>query len=154
MIHRRLLYETFFLGLRGHAPERGETTAEKEERNLRKPRNESERREHAAGDRHRARLCTELRREHLAHAGAARRVGHHDAGGRADDQRRDLRDETIADCEDRVLRQRLTDRQSALERADEDAADDVDRRDQQSGDRVALHELRRAVHRAVEVGLA
>ena len=37
--------------------------------------------------------------------------------------------------------------------ADEDAADDVDRGDEQAGDRVALHELRRAVHRAVEVGL-
>ena len=41
-----------------------------------------------------------------------------------------------------------------LERADEDAADDVDGGDEQAGDGVALHELRRAVHRAVEVGLA
>jgi hypothetical protein len=42
----------------------------------------------------------------------------------------------------------------ALHDADEDAADDVDERDEQAGDRVALHELRRAVHGAEEVGLA
>ena len=86
-----------------------------------------------------------------AHARAAGGVRDHDAGGGADDQRRDLRDETVADREDRVLRQRLADRQAALERADEDAADDVDGRDEQAGDRVALHELGGTVHRAVEV---
>ena len=37
--------------------------------------------------------------------------------------------------------------------ADDDAADEVDRRDDDRGDRVALDELRGAVHRAVEVGL-
>ena len=155
MIRRGLLRRcAFSRAFAAHAAERGEPAAEHEERNLRKAGHESERREHAAGHRHRARLRAELRREHLAHPRAARRVRHHDAGGGADDQRRDLRDETVADREDRVLRQRLADRQSALERADEDAADDVDRRDEQAGDRVALHELRRAVHRAVEVGLA
>ena len=71
-----------------------------------------------------------------------------------DDERRDLRDESVADREHRVGRRRLCERQSALHDADEDAADDVDGGDEQARDRVALHELRRAVHRAVEVGLA
>ena len=47
---------------------------------------------------------------------AAGGVRDHDAGGGLIDQRRDLRDETVADREDRVLRQRLADRQSLLER--------------------------------------
>ena len=38
--------------------------------------------------------------------------------------------------------------------ADDDAADEVDRDDEHAGHRVALDELRGAVHRAVEVGLA
>ena len=101
-----------------------------------------------------ARMRAELRREHDAHPGAARRVRDHDAGGRAHDERRDLRDETIADGEDGVLRERLTHRQTFLHDADEDAAHDVDRRDEEAGDRVALHELGRAVHRAVEVRLS
>ena len=51
------------------------------------------------------------------------------------------------------MRPGLGDRQAVLERADHEAADDVDDEDQDAGDRVAAHELARAVHRAVEVGL-
>ncbi len=39
-----------------------------------------------------------------------------------------------------------------LQGADEDAAEQVDEHDQQARDRIAAHELARAVHRAVEVG--
>jgi len=38
-----------------------------------------------------------------------------------------------------------------LHDADDEAADDVDRHDDDGGDRVALDELRGAVHRAVEI---
>ena len=48
---------------------------------------------------------------------------------------------------------RLAERQALLHDADDDAADEVDQRDQDAGHRVALDELRGAVHRAVEVGL-
>ena len=41
-----------------------------------------------------------------------------------------------------------------LEHADDEAADEVDRGDDEAGDGVAAHELRGAVHRAVEVGVA
>ena len=41
-----------------------------------------------------------------------------------------------------------------LQHADDDAAEQVDRDDDHAGDGVALDELRGAVHRAVEVGLA
>ena len=43
--------------------------------------------------------------------------------------------------------------QARLHHTDEEAADQVDHGDDQAGDRVALHELRGTVHRAVEVGL-
>ena len=42
---------------------------------------------------------------------------------------------------------------SAHENADDESADHVDQRDDQSRDRVAAHKTRRAVHRAVEVRL-
>ena len=42
---------------------------------------------------------------------------------------------------------------AALHHAERDAADHVDDDDDDSGDRVTLDELRRAVHRTVEVGL-
>ena len=44
-------------------------------------------------------------------------------------------------------------REALLQHADGDAAEDVDGDDDSAGDRVAAHELGRAVHRAVEVGL-
>ena len=44
-------------------------------------------------------------------------------------------------------------RHALLDDADDDAAEQVDAGDQDAGDRVALDELRGAVHRAVEVGL-
>ena len=47
----------------------------------------------------------------------------------------------------------LAERQALLHDADDDAADEVDQRDQDAGHGVALDELRGAVHRAVEVGL-
>jgi hypothetical protein len=129
MIRGGLRLNARLLSRRSHASERDETTAEARGRNLRKSGHEPKAREHQAPAIVIARGCAlSWRREHYAHAIPAAAVRHHDAGGRADDQRRNLRDESVADGEDRVLRQRLADRQSALERADEDAADDVDRR--------------------------
>ena len=53
----------------------------------------------------------------------------------------------------REVLDRLAERHALLHHADDDAADEVDDGDQDAGDRVALDELRGAVHRAVEVGL-
>ena len=66
-------------------------------------------------------------------------------------ERRDLRDEAVADREDAVLRDRPADLLAVHEHAHADAADDVDGRHDETGDRVALHEFHRAVHRAVEL---
>ena len=76
-----------------------------------------------------------------------------DAGRDGDQQRGDLRAEAVADRQQREVLGGLAERQALLHDADDDAADEVDQRDQDAGHRVALDELRGAVHRAVEVGL-
>ena len=58
----------------------------------------------------------------------ARRAGDDDAGGDRDQQRRDLRDEAVADRQQREVLAGLGDRHALLDDADEDAADDVDAR--------------------------
>ena len=81
-----------------------------------------------------------------------RGAGHDQTGRQRDQQRRDLRDEPVTDGQQAVGLDRLAERHVLLEHADREAADQVDRDDDDGGDRVALHELRRTVHRAVEVG--
>ena len=61
-----------------------------------------------------------------------------------------MRDETVADGEDGVGGARLGERELHLHDADEDTADHIDEGDDEAGDRVAAHELRRTVHGAEE----
>ena len=82
-----------------------------------------------------------------------RGAGHDQTGRQRDQQRRDLRDEAVADGQQAVRLDRLAERHVLLQDADREAADEVDGDDDDGGDRVALDELRRTVHRAVEVGL-
>jgi hypothetical protein len=70
-----------------------------------------------------------------------------------DDQRRNLRDQAVADGEQRVGVRRRGEREALLHDADDHAADDVDQHDQEAGDGVAAHEFRGAVHGAVKAGL-
>ena len=99
--------------------------------------------EHLAGD-----LAAEVRR--------ARRARDEDAGRGRDQQRRDLRGEAVADRQQReVCGSRLANDMLLLHARRRRCppmrliATIID-----AGDRVALDELRGAVHRAVEVGLA
>ena len=82
-----------------------------------------------------------------------RRAGDEDAGGDGDQQRGDLRAQAVADRQQREVLGGLAERHAHLHDADDDAADEVDAGDEDAGHRVALDELRGAVHRAVEVGL-
>ncbi len=83
----------------------------------------------------------------LADAGDDHRRGHRDQ------QRRHLGDQGIADGQQDEVVGRRAGAHAVLQRADQEAADDVDEQDQQRGDGVAAHELARAVHRAEELGL-
>jgi hypothetical protein len=72
-------------------------------------------------------------------------------GRSGNDQRRQLRHQAIADGEKRVILRGLRKREIVLHRADREPADDVDQHDDDAGDRIAAHELARAVHGTVEL---
>jgi hypothetical protein len=72
------------------------------------------------------------------------------AGRHRDHQGRDLRHQAVADGEQHIGAPRFAEIHPVRGDADDDAADDVDRHNQQSGNRVAAHELARAVHGAEE----
>ena len=114
---------------------------------------ERERADHRAGDHRRLALVEDLAGDVVAEVLLGRRARDEDAGGDGDQQRRDLRAQAVADRQQRELLGGLAERHALLHDADDDAADQVDQRDQDAGHRVALDELRGAVHRAVEVGL-
>ncbi len=99
------------------------------------------------------RLFGDLADDVRAHVVVARGPGDDQAGGDREQQRRDLGDEAVADREQAVRRDRVAERHPHLADADGEAADQVDQRDDDRRDRVALDELRGTVHRAVEVGL-
>ncbi len=84
----------------------------------------------------------------------ARGPGDEDAGGRRQNERRNLRDEPVADGQEPVALERVADAHPPLRDADREAAEDVDGRDDERRDDVPLHELHRAIHRAVELALA
>ena len=72
---------------------------------------------------------------------------YNDARRDGDQQGWDLTDKPVADCQDRVDADRLGHRHAVLACSDRNPADDVDDRNNQAGDCVALHEFHRAVHR-------
>ncbi len=114
---------------------------------------EPEHRENRRGDHQRLGLAEELRQELRAGGFALADARHDETGSRRDHQRGNLRHQAVADGEQHVVVRGLRERQVVLQHADGEPAEDVDEEDQDPGDGVAAHELRRAVHRAVEVGL-
>ncbi len=72
--------------------------------------------------------------------------------GNRNQQRRNRRDQTVSDRQDGESRQCRGDIHAVLEDADEQAANDIDQRDQYRRHRVALREPNGSVHRAVEFG--
>ena len=68
-------------------------------------------------------------------------------------QRRHLRHQRITDRERDVSLPRLGRGQAVADHPDGEPGDDIDRQDQQSRRRIALHEFGRTIHRTVEIGL-
>jgi hypothetical protein len=77
-------------------------------------------------------------------------AGDQHAGGDADEQGRDLRHHGIADRQHGEAVRGLGRRHAEVDRADDDATEDVDGGDHQPGDGIALDELHGAVHAAVK----
>ena len=138
-------------------PSSEEEAADDEERDLRQARDEARRRMITrAGDQRRLALARGSGPAmSVPRSSLGGRAGDDDAGRDRDQQRRDLRDEAVADGQQREVLDGLAERHALLQRRRSTMppirliSDDDD-----AGDRVALDELRGAVHRAVEVGLA
>ena len=62
-----------------------------------------------------------------------------------------MRDQAVADGQQRVALRRLFYRQMVLQHAENEPANNVDQRDDDAGDGITFDELHRAVHGAVEL---
>ncbi|AHG33440.1 hypothetical protein BBQ_3538 [Burkholderia pseudomallei MSHR511] len=147
--HARRLLRGLALGHRARQPDRA--AAEQQKREVRHVRDEPHQHDDRACDHQHARVREELRGELRADVLVGRHARDDHAGRGRDHERRDLRDEAVADREQRVVLARRGEAHVVLGHPDDEAADHVDRHDDQARDRVAAHELRRAVHRAVEL---
>jgi hypothetical protein len=123
-----------------------------QERKARHPGQDADHEQHPRRDQRRARPAADLA-EQARPERLLGRVARDEHGGRGrHEQGRDLAHQAVADRQLRVALAGLGQRQAAGD-AERDAADQVEQRDDQAGDRVAAHELRGAVHRPVELGL-
>ncbi|MGF6302212.1 hypothetical protein OKW42_005565 [Paraburkholderia sp. WC7.3d] len=134
------------------AAELDQAGAENQEREVRHARDQAHQHEDAAGDHQHARVREQLPGQLRADVLVGCDARHDHAGRRRNHQRRNLRDEAVADRQQRVVLARRGKTHVVLDHADDQPADDVDHHDQETGDRIAAHELARAVHRAVELG--
>ena len=116
-------------------------TGKRKERDARKPGHNGEEEQDARKDHKDAIVAEELLDEVAAEVPLRCRTGHDDTGRRRDEQRRNLRDEPLADGKQRVGLERLCRVHVALEHADDEAAADVDHHDDDRRDRIALDEL-------------
>ena len=73
-------------------------------------------------------------------------------GGDRQHQRGQLCHQRVADREHDISLRGVAHRHLMADHAEDQAADDVDREDQEASDSIALHELGRTVHRAIEIG--
>ena len=103
------------------------------------------------GDKQGLGLAEQLLADFPAHVLRARHARDDDRDGRGQQQRRNLRDQAVADGQQRVGACGVAKRQVMHHDADGKAADDVEDQDHDAGGGVAAHELAGAVHGAVEV---
>ena len=129
-----------------HARERGERQEGQPGNN---PQDHHQEGRHEEG----GRVIAELSQNGLFRRTAGAALGDEQARGQRDDQRGNLRDETVPDRQLGVDVARRRQPQPMPGDADHDAAEDVDAQDDQARDRVAAHELGGAVHRSEECAL-
>lgn len=91
--------------------------------------------------------------DQLAHVLGARGAGNHDRSGGGQQQRWQLRHQTVTDGQQGIDLAGIGEGHVVLQHTDEHAADEVDEQNQQTGNGVAAHELAGTVHGTVELGL-
>ena len=106
---------------------------------------------HEGGHAERGRIIGQLAEQGLFRGALDSGLGDHQAGGGRNDQRRNLCHQAVADGQKREGLRRIGEAHALLRHPDDDAADDVDADDQNTGNRVAAHEFGSAVHGAEEV---
>ena len=116
--------------------------------------NKAHAKRNTAADDQRARLGHDLGPNVLANVRRAfvrLHTGHDDARADRDEQRRNLRDQTVSDGKDRVGLHGLARGHSPLQHADQNAAQQIDGHDNQAGNGIPFYEFHGAVHGAVEL---
>ena len=78
-------------------------------------------------------------------------TGHDDGGGQRQQQRRNLRNQAVADSQQRIYLARVAQRQAVLSHADSQTTDQIDEQNQQARNGVPTHELGGTVHGAKEI---
>ena len=115
--------------------------AEHHECERRHSRHQTEDHERHRGNHDGARLTGELVHQVCTHVGSRGGPGDDDTGGGRNQQGRNLRHQTVTDRQKRVSAEGFGKRHTVHGGADDEAADDVDERDENAGDGVAAHEL-------------
>ncbi len=135
------------------AAEPEQRAGQQQEREVRHAGDDAHQADDAGGQEHHARVREQLARQLLADVLLVRHARHDHTGGGGDHQRRDLRDQAVADGQQRVVAHGGAEVQVVLHHAHDHAGREIDEHDDQAGDGVAAHELAGTVHGAVEVGL-
>ena len=126
-------------------------SAQRNERNLRHAGNQSEGHQNSADDPQRARRFEHLLADVRAERVVRGRAGHNNAARNGYQQRRDDRDQAVADGQDGVGLERFLKRHPLLKDSDQEAGNDVDDHDEDGGQRISLAEAGGAVHRSAEL---
>ncbi|MNS52924.1 hypothetical protein D3C72_856630 [compost metagenome] len=87
----------------------------------------------------------------LANVFVGTHAGHNNARCGRDNEGWDLRHQAVTDSQQRIAFRRMAHVHAVLENTHQQAADNVDNHDQDTGDGIAANELTRTVHRTVEI---
>ena len=134
----------------------GQQAADHREREKRQHRQTGNQRQHAEHSREQGqgfRIEQKLAAQFAAQIVFRRGARHQNTGGDGGDQRGNLRDETVANGQQREALQGFAHGHALLHDADGETADDVDERDEDRRDGVAADKFAGPIHRAVKVRL-
>ncbi len=123
-----------------------ERTAKKRERNEGDAGHQAHAEEQRGGYAKRTRITAELAEQRLIGTARNARFGHKHTGGGRHNQRRNLGDKAVTHRQDGVLIERVRERNIVDHYANDDATNDVDERDEDTGDGVPAYKFGRTVH--------
>ena len=129
-----------------------QAAAKQDERDMRHARHQAQQADHTGGGHQHHRHGKQLARQLLADVLVGGHAADHDARRGGDHQRGNLRNQAVANGQQRVVGGGVADVHVVLEHAHGQAADDVDQQNGDTRHRIATHELAGTVHGAEEFG--